>query len=150
MDLSDTIFPQLSRSVASEEIKEPTSAPSEAVLNQPATLSAVGEVEGPLGSEASQGHVMDPEVVGAGVVHMGGGAPSLDHQVGDRLIDLLVRIGLVMSRLCYRKEVLHLAYESSYGGHLGFRIGISKQFYWPSLRKDLKRFSRSCHVCQVV
>ena len=54
---------------------------------------------------------------------------------------------------CYRKEVLHLAHESSYGGHLGFRKTldrISRQFYWPSLRKDLKGFCRSCHVCQVV
>ena len=54
---------------------------------------------------------------------------------------------------CYRKEVLHLAHESSNGGHLGFRKTldrISRQFYWPSLRKDLKRFCRSCHVCQVV
>lgn len=27
---------------------------------------------------------------------------------------------------------------------------ISHHFFWPSIRKDVKRFCRCCHVCQLV
>lgn len=48
---------------------------------------------------------------------------------------------------------MSLAHDSVLGGHLGARKTlekISRHFFWPSVRKDVKRFCRSCHVCQVV
>ena len=53
----------------------------------------------------------------------------------------------------YRGEVLRMAHGSVFGGHLGFKktlAKISRQFYWPGLRKDVKGFCRRCHTCQVV
>lgn len=54
---------------------------------------------------------------------------------------------------CYRKEVLRLAHESVLGGHLGSKKTMDKicrHFFWPSIRKDVKRFCRCCHSCQMV
>ncbi len=53
----------------------------------------------------------------------------------------------------YRYEILSLAHETPLAGHLGSRKTlhkISEHFYWPSLRKDVTEFCRSCHTCQVV
>lgn len=54
---------------------------------------------------------------------------------------------------CYRREVMSLVHDSVLGGHLGVRKTLEKishHFFWPSIRKDVKRFCCSCHVCQVV
>ena len=53
----------------------------------------------------------------------------------------------------YRYEILSLAHETPLAGHLGSKKTlhkISEHFYWPSLRKDVTEFCRSCHTCQVV
>lgn len=75
---------------------------------------------------------------------------------------VLFRMWRPVGRLSYEQvilpqrcqaEVLQLAHESSLGGHLGFKKTVdrmSRQFYWPSLRREVKRFCRSCHTCQVV
>ena len=54
---------------------------------------------------------------------------------------------------CYRTEILSLAHESSLAGHLGINKTYQKvlsHFYWPGLHKDVVKFCRSCHTCQVV
>jgi hypothetical protein len=53
----------------------------------------------------------------------------------------------------YRYELLSLAHETPLAGHLSTRKTlrkISEHFYWPSLRKDVAEFCRSCHTCQMV
>ena len=50
-----------------------------------------------------------------------------------------------------RDEVLRLAHESLLGGHLGIaktREKVVKQFYWPGVHGDVKRFCLSCDKCQ--
>lgn len=59
----------------------------------------------------------------------------------------------VVSPLGYCQEVMQLAHYTSLGGHLDTKKTlerISLHFYWPSIRKDVQRFCRSCHACQVV
>ena len=54
---------------------------------------------------------------------------------------------------CYRGDILSLAHESPLAGHLGINKTYQKvlsHFYWPGLHKDVVKFCKSCHVCQVV
>ena len=54
---------------------------------------------------------------------------------------------------CYRDEILSLTHESPLAGHLGTNKMYQKvlsHFYWPGLHKDVVKFCRSCHTCQVV
>ena len=54
---------------------------------------------------------------------------------------------------CYREDILSLAHESPLAGHLGINKTYQKvlsNFYWPGLHKDVVKFCRSCHTCQVV
>ena len=54
---------------------------------------------------------------------------------------------------CYREDILSLAHESPLAGHLGINKTYQKvlsHFYWPGLHKDVVKFCRSCHTCQVV
>ena len=53
----------------------------------------------------------------------------------------------------HRGEILNLAHESPMAGHLGVNETYSKilnHFYWPHLRKDVSKFCKCCHVCQMV
>ena len=53
----------------------------------------------------------------------------------------------------YRSDVLSLAHETPMAGHLGVNKTYRKilnHFYWPGVRKDVKRFCRTCHTCQMV
>ena len=48
---------------------------------------------------------------------------------------------------------MEAAHENDWGGHLGIRKTmkiINKNFFWPSLRKDVAKFVKTCDVCQVV
>nr|XP_050025119.1 uncharacterized protein LOC126519867 [Dermacentor andersoni] len=51
-----------------------------------------------------------------------------------------------------RAEVLSLAHESCWGGHLGCRktrARIKLSFFWPGVEKDVQAFCNSCHGCQI-
>lgn len=51
-----------------------------------------------------------------------------------------------------RRQVLRLAHESPWGGHLGCRktsARIKYSFYWPGMEKDIQECCNSCHGCQV-
>lgn len=53
----------------------------------------------------------------------------------------------------YRKDILHMAHDSPYAGHLGIQKTFDRilpYFFWPGLRRDVTSFCRSCHVCQMV
>ncbi|XP_068204621.1 uncharacterized protein [Palaemon carinicauda] len=58
---------------------------------------------------------------------------------------------LVLKR--YREKLLSLAHESSLSGHFGVRKCFQKLaelYFWPRMRRDVKRFVSSCQVCQLV
>ena len=51
----------------------------------------------------------------------------------------------------HRKQILSLAHESLMGGHLGVQKTsdrILQNFYWPGIMGDVKRWCRSCDICQ--
>ena len=53
----------------------------------------------------------------------------------------------------YRPEVLRIAHETSLSGHLSVSktyLKLLKNFYWPTIKRDVVRFCRSCHMCQKV
>ena len=53
----------------------------------------------------------------------------------------------------YRQEILSMAHETPLAGHMGINKTCQKilnHFYWPSLRKDVVEFCKSCHACQMV
>jgi hypothetical protein len=53
----------------------------------------------------------------------------------------------------YREQVISIAHDSPMAGHLGVRKThdrIMNHFWWPTLRKDVSEYCRSCHTCQVV
>ena len=53
----------------------------------------------------------------------------------------------------YRKVILSMAHETPLSGHMGVTKTYQKilnHFYWPSLRKDVVEFCKSCHACQMV
>ncbi|XP_064485934.1 uncharacterized protein LOC135398463 [Ornithodoros turicata] len=52
-----------------------------------------------------------------------------------------------------REEVLRLAHDSPWGGHLGLRKTLARikaNFYWPGIESDVKGYCRSCHGCQQI
>ena len=54
---------------------------------------------------------------------------------------------------CYREDVLSLAHELPLAGHLGIKKTYQKvlsHFYWPGLHRDVVKYCRACHTCQVV
>lgn len=53
--------------------------------------------------------------------------------------------------VCYRKDILSLAHDFV-GGHLGINKTYNKilpNFFWPGLRRDVAKYCRTCHICQV-
>ena len=51
----------------------------------------------------------------------------------------------------YRKQVLKLGHDCVMAGHMGVRKTydrIMQNFYWPGIFGDVKRFCRSCDICQ--
>jgi len=54
---------------------------------------------------------------------------------------------------CYRQDILGLAHDHPLAGHLGISKTtdrILQHFFWPSIRKDVKKYCETCHVCQTV
>lgn len=50
-----------------------------------------------------------------------------------------------------RGDVLRMAHESNWAGHLGFRktkARIKYSFFWPAIEGDVRRYCASCHACQ--
>lgn len=53
----------------------------------------------------------------------------------------------------YRREILSLAHQNPFSGHLGINkttLKVLQHFYWPGLRRDVKQFCKTCYVCQMV
>ena len=53
----------------------------------------------------------------------------------------------------YRTEILSLAHETPFSGHLGVNKTYNRilsHFYWPKLRNDVVNFCKTCHTCQMV
>uniref|UniRef100_A0A3B1IW77 Gypsy retrotransposon integrase-like protein 1 n=1 Tax=Astyanax mexicanus TaxID=7994 RepID=A0A3B1IW77_ASTMX len=59
----------------------------------------------------------------------------------------------IVMPIAYRKHVLRLAHDGPWSGHLGVTKTYSrvlKCFFWPSLKKDVAEYCRTCHTCQCV
>ena len=53
----------------------------------------------------------------------------------------------------YRVDLVKLAHESPLAGHLGVTKTTQRlqdNFYWPGIKRDVARFIKCCHLCQVV
>lgn len=53
----------------------------------------------------------------------------------------------------YRSRLLYLSHEHNLAGHFGVRKTFQKlaqHFFWPQMRRDIKRHVLSCKVCQLV
>ena len=51
----------------------------------------------------------------------------------------------------YRREVLKLGHSEVFGGHVGQRKTLARiqaEFFWPGFCEDVKRWVRSCNVCE--
>ncbi|XP_064470179.1 uncharacterized protein LOC135384927 [Ornithodoros turicata] len=51
-----------------------------------------------------------------------------------------------------RGEVLRVAHDSPFAGHLGERKTLQRiklSFHWPTLKADVKEYCRTCHECQI-
>ena len=51
-----------------------------------------------------------------------------------------------------REKVISLAHENMMSGHLGVNKTfkkVSNYFYWPSMRREVKKYVNSCHECQM-
>ncbi len=58
----------------------------------------------------------------------------------------------VVVPLKYRSHVLCLAHEHLLSGHLGVTKTyhrILQHFFWPGLKRDVTKFCRTCHTCQI-
>ncbi|KAJ8026574.1 hypothetical protein HOLleu_31450 [Holothuria leucospilota] len=52
----------------------------------------------------------------------------------------------------YRREILSIAHEMPFAGHLGVNKTyhrILNHFYWPKLKSDVAKFCKTCHSCQM-
>ena len=55
--------------------------------------------------------------------------------------------------LCFCTNVLSLAHSSPLVGHLGVNKTYRKvlsHFYWSGIKRDVVKYCKSCHTCQVV
>ena len=51
-----------------------------------------------------------------------------------------------------REKVLSLGHDDIFAGHLGVNKTlqkIKKSFFWPFMKRDVKRYVNSCHECQI-
>ena len=51
----------------------------------------------------------------------------------------------------FRTLVMRLAHESLMSGHLGVKKAVDRvltEFHWPGVQADIRRFCRSCDICQ--
>ena len=53
----------------------------------------------------------------------------------------------------HRQQVLSLAHDHPWSGHLGVtktHDRVLKNFFWPKVKRDVAQYCRACHVCQLV
>jgi len=53
----------------------------------------------------------------------------------------------------YHPGILQLAHATPLAGHLGVNKTFKRilnHFYWPGIKKDVKRFCKTCDICQKV
>ena len=53
----------------------------------------------------------------------------------------------------FREKILNLAHDSLTGGHFSHRktsLKVFQHFFWPGVGADIKRYCKSCHICQKV
>lgn len=53
--------------------------------------------------------------------------------------------------LKFRQSVIRLAHDGE-AGHMGVRKTYDRlqhKFFWPRLKRDVAKFIRTCHVCQL-
>ncbi|XP_042857013.1 uncharacterized protein LOC122243473, partial [Penaeus japonicus] len=53
----------------------------------------------------------------------------------------------------FRNKVLSLAHDSLTGGHFSHRktsYKVYQKFFWPGVGAEIKRYCKSCHICQKV
>ena len=53
----------------------------------------------------------------------------------------------------YRQDIIGIAHDGPLSGHLGINKTVErilKYFFWPGLRKDVCKYCKSCHACQIV
>lgn len=51
-----------------------------------------------------------------------------------------------------RDEVLGLAHDHHFAGHLGVNKTLDRilrHFFWPGIKRDVAKYCRTCHVCQI-
>ena len=54
---------------------------------------------------------------------------------------------------CYRDEILRIAHDIPVAGHLVIRktqARVMAHLYWPKLHRDVVKFCKTCHTCQMV
>ena len=64
--------------------------------------------------------------------------------------DCLLHYGCLVIPNALRHKLLQLCHDSPLAGHAGIRKTfklISKEFWWPGMRKDCTAYVESCHVC---
>ena len=52
----------------------------------------------------------------------------------------------------YRDRILSIAHDHHFSGHLGVSKTadrITRYFYWPGINRDVAKFCRTCHLCQI-
>ncbi|XP_072046476.1 uncharacterized protein [Amphiura filiformis] len=53
----------------------------------------------------------------------------------------------------YRNDIISIAHDTPMAGHLGVKKTydrILQHFWWPSLKKDVAEYCKTCHPCQMV
>ena len=58
----------------------------------------------------------------------------------------------IVAPTAYRGEILRVAHDAA-AGHLGVTKtydSILRHFYWPGLKKDVRHFCKTCHICQMI
>jgi len=58
--------------------------------------------------------------------------------------------GKIYVPLNCRSSVLNICHDSPSAGHFGFKKTfslINRDFWWPSMQKDLKEYIKSCEIC---
>ena len=53
----------------------------------------------------------------------------------------------------FRNQILSMAHDCPLSGHLGIRktlYRIDRHFFWPKMQKDVAKYCKTCHLCQIV
>ena len=58
----------------------------------------------------------------------------------------------IVAPTAYRGKMLRVAHDAA-AGHLGVTKTydrILRHFYWPGLKKEVRHFCKTCHICQLI